>query len=333
LLRGTVSFAERNGIFFAFVALWAFFTLSSPAFNQWSNVSLILLQMSLIGIMAVPQAMLILTANVDLAIGSVMVLTAMVFGALMKSDWPLAGAVAVAVGVALAWGTITGFLVARLRLSPIVVTLGGLAGARGLAELISYAKTNYAFGITFAKLGNGKILGLRAPVYLMAITFAVGFLVWFFMPYGRHMTALGSDRAAAHAMGIAVRRIPFILYIASALAAGVAGLITASQVDAATLSIGQGMELKVITAVMLGGVAFTGGRGSLIGVLFGVAFITVLNNGLILLNINQFWSDVVIGLALVAAAGLDVLYRHLDSIPILATEGDGDLSDDETEEV
>jgi ribose/xylose/arabinose/galactoside ABC-type transport system permease subunit len=245
----------------------------------------------------------------------------------------LAGAVAVAVVVALAWGTITGFLVARLRLSPIVVTLGGLAGARGLAELISYAKTNYAFGITFAKLGNGKILGLRAPVYLMAITFAVGFLVWFFMPYGRHMTALGSDRAAAHAMGIAVRRIPFILYIASALAAGVAGLITASQVDAATLSIGQGMELKVITAVMLGGVAFTGGRGSLIGVLFGVAFITVLNNGLILLNINQFWSDVVIGLALVAAAGLDVLYRHLDSIPILATEGDGDLSDDETEEV
>jgi ribose transport system permease protein len=217
--------------------------------------------------------------------------------------------------------------VAYLGLSPIVVTLGGLAGARGLAELISFAKTDYGFGPTFAKLGNGVFLGLRFPVYLLLLVFVIGFVVWYAMPYGRWMTALGADRVAAHAMGIRVRKIPLVLYVCSALAAGLAGLIVTSQVDAATLSIGQGMELQVVTAVMLGGVAFTGGRGSLTGVLFGVAFIGVLGNGLVLLNINQFFSDVVIGLALVLAAALDVLYRRLERVSILEADDNQDSKD------
>jgi ribose transport system permease protein len=333
ILRPAVSWAEKNGIFFAFVLLCAFFALSDSTFYQWSNLSLILLQISVVGIVAVPQAMLILTGNVDLAVGSVMVLAAMVFGSLMKSDVPLGLAIAAAIGVAVAWGFVTGLLVAYLGLSPIVVTLGGLAGARGLAELISYAQTTYDFGPTFAKLGNGRWFELKVPVYLLIITFAIGFLVWFFMPHGRHMTAVGADRSAAHAMGVPVRRIVLTLYVCSGIAAGLAGLIVTSQVDAATLSIGQGMELRVITAVMLGGVAFTGGRGSLVGVLFGVGFIGVLTNGLILLNINQFWSNVVIGLALVAAAGLDVLYRRLESMAILTPDEDVDVVDEEVDEV
>jgi ribose transport system permease protein len=333
ILKPAVTWAEKNGIFFAFVLLCAFFALSDSTFYQWSNLSLILLQISVVGIIAVPQAMLILTGNVDLAVGSVMVLAAMVFGSLMKSDVPLGLAVAAALAVAIGWGVVTGLLVAYLGLSPIVVTLGGLAGARGLAELISYAQTTYDFGPAFAKLGNGRWFALKFPVYLLIITFAIGFLVWFFMPYGRRMTAVGADRAAAHAMGVPVRKIVLTLYVCSGMAAGLAGLIVTSQVDAATLSIGQGMELRVITAVMLGGVAFTGGRGSLLGVLFGVGFIGVLTNGLILLNINQFWSNVVIGLALVAAAALDVLYRRLESMAILTPDEDIDVMDDEVDEV
>ena len=123
-----MTWAEKNGIFFAFVLLSAFFALSDSTFYQWSNLSLILLQISVVGIIAVPQAMLILTGNVDLAVGSVMVLAAMVFGSLMKSDVPLGLAVAAAMAVAVGWGVVTGLLVAYLGLSPIVVTLGGLAG-------------------------------------------------------------------------------------------------------------------------------------------------------------------------------------------------------------
>ena len=314
-----MAWAERQGIFFAFVGLVLIFAFSSPAFATWSNISVVLLQASLLGIMAVPGAMLILMGKVDLAVGSVMVLTSVVFGALTHARVALPVALTLSLGVATLWGVLAGFLVAYLRLSPIVVTLGGLAGTRGVAEMISNERTNYAFGPAFANLGNGQVLGVAIPVWLLIMTFAFGFLVWSLMPYGRRMTALGADPDAAHAVGIKTRRIPFLVYVCSGLAAGVAGLILTSELDAATLSIGLGMELKVITAIMLGGVAFTGGRGSLFGVLFGVAFIGVLANGLVLLDINQFLSDVVIGVALIIAAGLDILHQRLDRIVI----GDG----------
>src|SRR5207245_9013710 len=127
---------------------------------------------------------------------------------------------------------------------------------------------------------------------------------WYRMPDGRRMTALGADPEAAHAVGIKTRGLPLLVYVCSGLAAAAAGLVLTSELDSSTLSIGTGVELQVITAIMLGGVAFTGGRGALLGVLFGVAFIAVLADGLVLLDIHQFLSDVVIGRARIAAAGI-----------------------------
>jgi len=311
---------QGNGIFFAFVALVLILALTSQQFASRRNISVVLLQISALGIMAVPGAMLILTRNVDLAVGSVMVVTSVTFGALVHAGSSLLMASVISMLVAGGWGAVQGYLVAYRGLSPIVVTLGGLAGMRGVAEMISNARTNYAFGPDFAFLGNGEFLGLATPVWLMVVVFLVGYVVWALMPYGRYMTALGSDPVAAHAVGIKTHRLPFVLYVASGLSAGLSGLILTSELDASTLSIGLGMELNVITAIMLGGVAFTGGRGSIIGVLFGVAFIGVLRNGLVLLNISQFLSDVVIGAALITAAGLDVLHQRLERITIVPPE-------------
>jgi ribose transport system permease protein len=318
--RQAAIWVQGNGIFFAFAALVVILAVLSPPFGTWRNISVVLLQISGLGIMAVPGAMLILTRNVDLAVGSVMVLTSVIFGALVHGGTSLLIASIIALLVAGGWGAVQGYLVAYKGLSPIVVTLGGLAGVRGVAEMISNARTNYAFGQDFNWLGNGEFLGLATPVWLMVLVFLVGFVIWVLMPYGRYMTALGSDPVAAHAMGIKTKRLPFTLYVASGLAAGVSGLILTSELDASTLSIGLGQELNVITAIMLGGVAFTGGRGSISGVVFGVAFIGVLRNGLVLLNINQFFSDVVIGAALISAAGLDALHQRLERIAIVHPE-------------
>jgi ribose transport system permease protein len=305
---------QRQGIFVALFVLVLIFSFSTSAFAHWSNLSVVLLQSTLVGIMAVPGAMLILMGKVDLTVGSVMVLTAVIFGTLTADKVPLAAALALALGIGVGGGALTGFLVAYMGLSPIVVTLGGLAGIRGLAELVSNARTNYGFGPSFDELGNGKWLGLAIPVWIMIGTFLIGFLVWYVMPYGRRMTALGADPEAARAVGVRTRALPFTLYVFSGLSASVTGLILAAQLDSSPLDIGQGAELKVITAIMLGGVAFTGGRGSLFGVLFGVAFLAVLNNGLILLNFNQFLSDVVIGVALVGAAAMDRLNQKLEGV-------------------
>lgn len=312
--------AQRNGLFFALILLSTVFALSSDRFLTRSNLTVILLQVAVIGIIAIPGAMLVLTGHVDLAVGSIMVMTSIIFGEFMANDFPLGVAIVGSLTVATLWGVITGFSVAYIGMSPIIVTLGGLAGARGVAQLISEGQTEYGFGDTFSNLGNGRILDTPFPVWLFVAAIAVGGVVWHGSRLGRHMTAVGSDSTSAESLGVRVRRIPFVLYVVSALAAGVGGLIVTSQLDGSSLSIGRGIELEVLTAILLGGVSFTGGRGSLYGVIFGLLFIGVLSNGLILVNVSPFWKEIVIGAALFVAAGIDVVYQRLERIPIHEAE-------------
>jgi ribose transport system permease protein len=253
---------------------------------------------------------------VDLAIGSIAILASTVFGELAtRSVSPLV-AFLVALGVGLAWGLATGFVVAYLGFSPIVVTLGGLAGARGLAEIISKGLTKYGFGPEFARLGNGEFIGIDTPVWLFLAVFLIGSYVWYQTPLGRHVIAVGAERVAAHSLGVATKRIPFLLYGASGLAAALGGLILTSQLDASSLSIGIGLELSVLSAILLGGVSFLGGRGSMFGVLMGVLFIGALDNGLVQMNVGPYFQRAAVGLALVLAAALDVVYQRLDRIPV-----------------
>ncbi|MGE0140426.1 MAG: ABC transporter permease [Ilumatobacteraceae bacterium] len=312
--------AQRNGLFFALILLCVVFTVLNDRFLTRSNLTVILLQVAVTGIIAIPGAMLVLTGHVDLAVGSVMVMTSIIFGELMAKDTPLGVAVAGSLVIAVLWGAVTGFSVSYIGMSPIIVTLGGLAGARGVAQLISEGQTEYGFGKTFADLGNGRILDTPFPVWLLVAAVAVGGIVWHGTRVGRHMTAVGSDSTSAESLGVRVRRIPFILYIVSALAAGIGGLIVTSQLDGSSLSIGRGVELEVLTAILLGGVSFTGGRGSLYGVVFGLLFIGALSNGLILVHVSPFWKEIVIGAALFVAAGIDVVYQRLERIPIQEAE-------------
>jgi ribose transport system permease protein len=260
--------------------------------------------------------MLIMAGYVDLAIGSISVLAGVVLGELITLGWSALPASIAALLVGLAWGLATGYLVAFLGFSPVVVTLGGLAGARGVAEILSKGFTKYGFGEGFAQLGNGEFLGIDTPVWIFLAVFMGGAYAWYQTPLGRHVTAIGAERHAAHSLGVATRRIPFLLYGASGLAAALGGLIVASQLDASSLSIGINLELSVLSAILLGGVSFTGGRGSLFGVLLGVLFIGALDNGLVQMNVGPYFQRAAVGLALVLAAALDVLYQRLDRIPV-----------------
>lgn len=312
----TVAWCRRNGIFFAFLLLILVFSLINTRFATASNLKVILLQASVVGLIAVPGAMLILSGYVDLSVGSVAVLSSVMFGHLADNGMSVGLSVAVAVIAALAWGIGNGVLIAYLGFSAIIVTLGGLAAARGVAEFLSEGTTTFSFGATFGQLGNGEFIGISVPVWILVCAFLIGAYFWYQAPYGRHMTAIGADKTAAHSLGLAVRGIPFALYAASGVAAALGGLILTSQLDAASLSIGNGLELQVLTAILLGGVSFVGGRGSLFGVLIGVLFIAVLQNGLIVVNVGLFVVGIALGGALVFAAGLDVLYQRLDRRPV-----------------
>ena len=314
ILSPVLGWMQKRGLFFALVILIVFFWATSDRFMTASNITVILQQVAVDGLVAIPGAMLILSGYVDLSVGSVAVLSAVVFGEAMAAHFGLVPSLVLGIATGTAWGVFNGWLIAYLGFSPIIVTLGGLAGARGMSQLITKGFTQFGFGDVFALLGNGKVVSIPVPVWIYAIAFLIGAHVWYQTPYGRHMAAIGGARDAAKALGIKVKAIPFWLYVASGFASAIGGLIVTSELDGASVSLGLGMELDVLTGILLGGVAFTGGRGSLFGVLFGIIFIGALNNGLIQINVSPYFQQVAVGIALVLAAGLDILHQRLDRI-------------------
>lgn len=313
--------AQGGGLFVALIALSAYFTLANGSFLTRSNILVILLQVSVLGMVAIPGAMLLVSGMLDLSVGSVAGLSAACLGEFDKiMGWPIWLAIIGALAVGALWGLMNGVLVAYLKFSPVIVTLGGYAGAAGVAQTITSDQTRYGFGPAFAELGNGQVAGIPVPVIIFAVVFLVGVYVWYQTPVGRHLIGIGANSQAAAAVGVATSRLPCIIYVLSGLAAASGGLILTSQLDGASVQIGVGLELQVLTAILLGGVAFSGGRGSLWGTLAGILFIGVLDDGLILINVGPYVANLAVGAALVVAAGLDVLYQRIERLPMGAAK-------------
>ena len=309
--------AQGGGLFVALVLLSLYFSLSTGSFFTRSNILVVLEQISVLGIVAVPGAMLLVSGNLDLSVGSVAGLSAAVFGEFDKIfGWPVWLAALGALAVGAAWGTMNGILISYLGFSPVIVTLGGFAGAAGLAQTITSDSTRSAFGTGFDFLGNGTLVGDPVMVLIFFAVFLIGVFVWYETSTGRHLIAIGANKSAATALGVASRRLPCVIYILSGTAAALGGLIVTAQLDGASVQIGVGLELQVLTAILLGGVAFNGGRGSLWGTLAGILFIGVLDDGLILINVGPYVADLAVGAALVVAAALDVLYQRLERVPV-----------------
>ena len=310
--RTAIGWAQRNGLFFALLILIAIFSLIGKNFLTVGNFTIILQNVAVVGLIAIPGAMLILSGYVDLSIGSMAVFAAVVMGMFFEAGWPWWLAFPAGLTTGVIWGLLAGFLVSYLGFSSIVVTLGGLAGLKGLELVFSDAFVVHDFGDIVVFIGSGRVGGLPMPVWIFFAAFLIGAFFWYVTPLGRYMTAIGADRQAAFSLGIPVKRIVLGLFIASATCAALGGLIELAKLDASSQSIGNNMELRVLTAILLGGVSFAGGRGSLFGVLWGVLFIGVLDNGLLVARVSPYMAQFAVGLALVFAAGLDVLYQRLD---------------------
>ena len=312
-----LAWVSKHGIIVAFVAEIALFSILSSKFMTPSNWTTILLQSAIVGLLAVPSALVLISGYVDLSIGSVLGFSAVTFGLLAEGGMNPLVAGAAGIAVATAVGLFNGYLVAYLRFSSIVVTLGTLAAVRGLAFVLSGGKFTSRFRESFLYLGRARLrftpLGIEIPfpVLIAAVAFVLGSVYLYKTRWGRHTVALGVNPVAAYHAGVNTKLIPFMLFAATGFVAGLAGLILASRLNSAPPTVGQLAELDVLTAVLLGGVAFGGGRGTLLGVLAGVLFIGVLGNGLILLGVTPFWLRVASGIALILAAGSDALNKRL----------------------
>lgn len=301
--------AVQHVIVFALVIEIAVFAVTAQNFFAFSNFKLVLIQVAPVGIIVVPQTLLILAGYIDFSVGSQVSLIAVSVGLLLPHGVFFACVIGIALGAAI--GALQGGLVAIFKLPAIIVTLGFYGAIAGFALVVAKGQTPSGFPNSFAIIGQGNVKGINVPVPIVicAVAFIFGALFLYWTRWGRHVMAIGSNQAAAYRLGIRIKTLVTGLYIASGIASALAALILASQLSSAPPILGQGTELSVISAVLLGGVAFTGGSGSLLGVLAAVLFIGVLNNGLLLLGVPAYWSQVSAGIALVLAAGLNALTK------------------------
>jgi ribose/xylose/arabinose/galactoside ABC-type transport system permease subunit len=297
----------QNALLVALILEVAFFSLFSAQFLTLNNFTNVAVQSSIIGLVAVPTALLLLTGYVDLSIGSTLALGAVVAGVTLVGGADPTLAVLAGVGAGLAVGLLNGALICLLGFSAIIVTLGGLTAIRGVALAVTdQSPTN--FPDAFLRLGGGTLSGIPIPVVITGLAFLLGGLFLRYTVYGRYVYAIGVNPEATYLSGVSIRRIPFILFVLTGAAAGLGGTVLAARIGAAPPgTLGTGFELSVLTAVLLGGVAFGGGKGNIFGVLLGVLFLGILQNGLTLLNVPSTYSLIAQGSVLIVAAAFEYL--------------------------
>ncbi|MET0451460.1 MAG: ABC transporter permease [Mycobacterium sp.] len=288
----------------ATVALMVYFAIVRPVFLTTENLLVVAVQIAPTMVVAAGAALLLMAGFVDLSVGSVMAVAGVSAGLVFQSHGAIPGLL-VGLGVGAVAGAFNGFLIGIFKLSPIVVTLGMLAAGRGLAQYLAPGSV-FGFPESISHFGSGTLFGVSYLVVIavVVVLVAMALLNWF--PFGRHVIAVGVNQRAAFLLGISVGRLIFGLYLVVGVLAAVAGLLTVARLDSAPSgTLGSGFEVTVLTAVLLGAVPFTGGRGTIWRVVLGVWLIGILANGMTLTNVGPEVSGILTGAVLVLAATLE----------------------------
>jgi rhamnose transport system permease protein len=280
-----------------------FFTLDN-LFNQGRL-------MTEVGIVAILMTFVIVTGGIDLSVGSILGMTAILLGVFWKNlGLPLPLAIFLALVVGTLAGFLNGLIITRFRVPPLIATLGTLALYRGIAEGVSQARSIRGYPEWFYVLGQGDVLGVPTQLWIFAVVAVLAAVVLGYTTWGRTTYAIGSNEVAARFSGLPVDRTKILIYAASGLAAAIAGVIFVSRVSTTRSDMGTGIELDAITAVVLGGTSIFGGRGTIIGTLLGLILIQALKNGLSLAGVKSDGTVVLIGAVLILTILISNLFHR-----------------------
>ena len=314
-LAGQQTFWVSVAAVLAFVGM----TLASDVFATQQNLFNVTRNFAFVAIIAIGMTAVIVTGGIDLSVGAVLVLSGMVIGMAMNDGMSIWLAVPLALGAALLVGAINGVLIAYVGVPSFVVTLGMLSIARSLAMVLSENRMVYEFGSDQPKLlwlGGGSIdlwlpgvdtVQIPNPVIILIAMTAVTAFAFRWVRWGRYLFAIGGNEKAATATGVPVKRVKVSVYMFCSLCAGIAGILEVGWLGTITTSLGQGMELSVIAASVIGGANLSGGVGTAFGAVVGAALIEVIRNSLILLGISTFWQGTFVGTFIIVAVLFDRL--------------------------
>nr|WP_285760168.1 ABC transporter permease [Nocardiopsis ansamitocini] len=297
------------GILLALVLLVVATTIVNPNFLSAQSVRDLLLGATLLTILAVGQTLVIVTRSVDLSVGSILGLSAFAVGSLFAAfpTMPVPVAIIAGVLVGTVCGAVNGALVALARVPALVVTLGTLYIFRGIDYWWASGKQINASDMPSAFLGMGRASVLGIPVLALVAVLVVAVVGWYLTSYrsGRELYAIGSEPAAARLSGIPVDRRIFMAFVANGTLAGLAGVLYAARFGTLDATVGTGLELQVVAAAVVGGVAIFGGSGTVLGAALGAVLLTTIGSALPILRVSGFWQQAVVGLLILTAIGLD----------------------------
>ena len=300
------------GVVAGLLAVCAYFWATEPLFMTWSNWQNIIRAESVVAVLAIGTTFVLLTGGIDLSIASMTAVSAMVLAVLLQdgTDWRIGILVCVATGFGM--GLLNGALIGLAKIPFFVVTLGTLAIFQSVALLVTSGGAGVSlFGTAdFGPLSDA-IIGSAGPVpnllIIVTVLYAGFSFILSYTEFGRSVYAVGANREAARLIGINVTLVLVSVYAISGLTAGAAGVVRTTLLAGASPIASTNLMLTVVTAVLIGGIALTGGRGNLLGTIIGVLFLGVIQNGLTLSGVEEFWQGVVTGLILIAAVGIGAL--------------------------
>ncbi len=301
---------QRAGLFLFLIMLCAFFGMASPYFFTLENFTNILVQSTVTIILAVGMTMVIATAGIDLSIGSIIALSGIVMAGAMKTGLGVNSGILFGLLSGLVMGAVNGFGVARLGISPFIVTLGAAGAYRALALILTEARPIYGLPLGFRTIGAGRLGPLPCSVLLALVATAAGYFIIMWTRFGTNARALGNNFSGAYRLGVPVVSTQIGIYALSGLAAALAGVVITARLNTAEAIAGLGIELQAIAALVMGGTSFSGGEASIIGTLLGALIIGALGNGLTLINVPSYYQQLVIGLVFMLAVLFDQLRRH-----------------------
>jgi ribose transport system permease protein len=310
---------QRLLAFGALILLFIVFSIASPYFLQFDNIIGIFLATAVNGLLALGVTYVIITAGIDLSIGTVMTLSSVMAGVFITM-WrlPVPLGILAGLGTGALCGLINGLIIAKLKMAPFVATLGMLYVAKGLSLVFSGLRPIYfddtpAYRmISMGSITGAIIPGLEIPNAVLILFGAaiIASLILTKTVLGRYTFALGSNEEATRLSGVNVDRWKIAVYTLGGLFAGLAGIVISARINSAQPSLGQGYELDAIAAAVIGGTSLSGGEGTILGTVIGAFIISTLSNGLRILSVPQEWQTVVTGVILILAVYLDIIRRR-----------------------
>ncbi len=284
-------------------------TLISPVFMSADNVIGLLRNISYSAILGIGMTYVVTAGNLDLSIGSTLTITGMATGLCLVSGLPVPVSILLGLLVAFIVGALNALLVLKLGVPSIIATLGMQYISKGVVFVVSKGTPYYPFPKSFNSLGQSRAFGIPISVYIAIVFVVVFYFIFKHTTYGRKVCAIGGNYEAARLSGIKVKRMTASVYVLVAVLAGFVGILMASRMGSSAANTGEGKEMLIIAAVVIGGTSLKGGIGSMIGTVLGVTLMEVLTNALVIVRVSAYWQNVLIGLMMVFAVSSDYFRR------------------------